>query len=216
MLDGESKVSVPFPPLNDERCVVTLLGYKQYFEDNVPFNYRGPKNTYATLDDILAAPKTALGADPKLSSNKLPPKYARLMLPPGTPTQMATVRDAAQALLLVHQPQGVSAPMTFPFQIPDGQRFAVAKWFMNGWAVWSVGREILNRTAAWKSAGGIEGVYWALWTTKAEGKSGPFMKPFASLLGAHGPEFMKWLRAMMPRERVETIVNDAIKTDNED
>jgi len=180
LLGSDIMVSRGKGPNNFQQCNIVILHYDQGYEDNVSMGYRGPKNWYKDLDAILATPKTGHGFDPKINVRNLPAKYAKLYEPF---FKAATVREAARMVLLLEQPEGVDAPTVFQYE-HEGKRYALARWFMNGHAVWTAGKAIVDTAPVWKTVG-IVSCKWLLWTQVEDSRQEigkKFAKPYLRLL----------------------------------
>lgn len=207
-LDGEIPVSVQKGPNNYHQANLTILMYWQGYEDNTDMGYKGPRNTYNTLDDIMKVEKTALGFPPKLAM-RLPKGYERLYEPN---FKAATVRECGRMLALVEQPEGIDAPSAFPYEFA-GKRYALCRWFMSGQAIWSAGKAIVDTSTVWKPLPGkIMSAKWTMWTEITDSKQAvgkKFAKPFIRIerdpktfkVAVNSTEFLKWVLELVPHAK---------------
>jgi len=174
-LDNEYVVSDP-----KGRATLILLGYEAYFEDNVDIG--AEKKIYKSLEEIVAS-----GKAPDLAA-------ARVLLNRGPNGEKSVLRDAARAPVLVEKPADFGPSRAFPFEF-EGKFYALARWYLSGWAVWGPGRTILNKSQLELRPVGLLAAKWEMTTEKADGRAGPFWKPHLRLLeGNNSPAFQTWMR----------------------
>ena len=143
----------------DGKATLVVLSYVQYYEDNVPLG--APKSIYASAADVTKAGK----------------RIAQNGESAGTPN---TVREAGRAAVLIEKPEDL-ADSAFPFTLL-GRRYALARWYLNGWALWGPGRVIQDKSQLELRPTGLLSGRFELTTAQAQGKAGPFHKPFMRLL----------------------------------
>lgn len=165
-LNLETQVSQEQGPNKIQQCLVTFLQFWSGYRDKANQGYKGPRNRYNTLQEIATYPKTALGVPPtlRLRASDVPKGLEHLMCPKGIDP---TVEEYGEVALLIEQPAGVNSPVAFPYEF-NGKRFALAKWFLSGWAVWNVTRAVRNAEVVWRPVT-IMGVKWRVWTVVAKG-----------------------------------------------
>lgn len=162
----------------DNKAVLVVLSYAQYYEDNVPLG--APKTIYPSLVEAAKAGK----------------RIAQNGESAGTPN---TVREAARAVLLVEKPDDI-ADSAFPFEVA-GKRYAVARWYLNGWALWGPGRTIQDKSQLELRPSGLISGRFELTTAPATGKAGPFHKPFMRLLPErNSPQFVEAAKALFVKQ----------------
>lgn len=161
------------------KATLIVLSFVQYYEDNVPLG--APKSTYASLSDVVKAGK----------------RIAQNGESAGTPN---TVREAGRSAVLVEKPDDL-ADSAFPFEL-NGKRYALARWFMNGWALWGPGRVIQDKSQLELRPTGLLSGRFELSTTQAQGKAGPFHKPFMRLLpDRNSKEFVEAAKALFVKQQ---------------
>lgn len=151
---------------------ITFLTYKEWYEDNVEIGME--KKTYATLAEAKRAGKSL---DRPAAGGK------------------ASLREVAKAMILIAKPDDLS-DAAFPFELA-GKRYALARWFLNGWAVWGPGHTLTNKLDFELKPVGMLAAEWELTTKETPGKLGPYWKPSTRLLPArHSKEFQDQVRAL--------------------
>lgn len=163
---------------------ITFLTYKEWYEDNVDIGME--KKSYATLAEARKAGKSldrpATGGKP-------------------------TLREVAKAMILIAKPDDLN-DAAFPFVL-DGKRYALARWYMNGYAVWGPGHTLTNKLDFELKPVGMIAAEWELTTKETPGKLGPYWKPITKLLPArHTKEFQEAVKALF--EKTKDIPEDPV------
>jgi len=156
----------------EEPVNLIVLSIKKYYEENLPYNPKGPKPVvYQTIKEVADAGKWV-----DWRNNVKPP-----------------AREVASTLILIEQPDGIDG-MSFSKTIA-GKEYAIAMWTLRGSAYTRAAKTIFSKNALELSKCGLLGGRWELATSETEMNGNLVHVPVLRLVGKNTPELIAEIKS---------------------